>query len=92
MDRQPPAVEVIRLVAEQIEKLTIVCDENGFGQTKDIISLPTPSIRSLSAMPVRIPQMLRLRSMTASRLKTSSFTVLFPVRRLPKTAKHWEVL
>ena len=56
-----------------------------------IIFSPTPSIRSLSAMPVRIPQMLRLQSTTEKRLRTSSFTVLFPVRRLPRTAKHWEV-
>ena len=39
-------------------------------------------------MPVRIPQMLRLRSTTEKRLRTSLFTVLFPVRRLPKTAKN----
>ena len=53
-----------------------------------IIFSPTPSIRSLSAMLVRIPQMLRLRSTTEKRLRTSSFTALSPVRRLPRTAKN----
>ena len=42
----------------------------------------------IDCMPVRIPQMLRLRSTTEKRLRTSSFTVLSPVRRLPKTAKN----
>ena len=45
-------------------------------------------IRSLSAMPVRIPQMLRLQSTTVKRLRTSSFTVRYPARRLPRTAKN----
>ena len=56
--------------------------------TNLVISFPTASIRLLSAMRVRIPKMLRLQSMTASRLKTSSFTVRYPVRRLPRTAKN----
>ena len=94
-----PADGLIEIISPSENGKAVIKTDLPFGSyyvkelaTDEHYILPTPSIRSLSAMPVRIPKLLRLRSMTASRLKTSSFTVLFPVRRLPKTAKHWEVL